>query len=408
MKKKIHLWSAFLGNLFEHYDTALFGLLSPFLSPLLFPGHEPLTALILTYAIIPLGMFARPFGSLVFGYIGDVYGRKQALFLTLAGMAIVSGGIALTPLSFPLIFCLGRLLQNFFASGETMGGAIFLLENTPEKKHDLLSGLYNASTIGGILLASAGVSLLSAYDTVEPLWRLLYVAGCLTALFGCLIRRTLPTEAFSESPPQFYNLKQIFWTYRRPLFTIAISSGLSYASYSIALVLMNGFIPLVSTLTKAEMISLNTSLLALDFCALPLFGWLASKISREKMMLTASLCLSLGALPLFVALEGATLTTVIAIRMCFVLLGVAYSAPFHAFAQQLIPKAHRYAVISFGYAIGSQALGGPTTALSLWLYKSTGLAAAGALFIVVLAALNCFVLLFTLQNTSQKITNPLP
>ena len=52
------LWNACLGNLFEHYDTALFGFLSPFLAPLIFPDKEPIVALILTYAIIPLGMLS--------------------------------------------------------------------------------------------------------------------------------------------------------------------------------------------------------------------------------------------------------------------------------------------------------------------------------------------------------------
>src|SRR5262245_113042 len=83
-------WSMLLGNLFEHYDTALFGLLSPFLAPLFFPGQDPLTALILTYCIIPLGMIARPIGSLIFGYIGDTRGRKEALVLSLMGMAIIT------------------------------------------------------------------------------------------------------------------------------------------------------------------------------------------------------------------------------------------------------------------------------------------------------------------------------
>ena len=128
---RLQLWNACLGNLFEHYDTALFGFLSPFLAPLMFPRHEPITALILTYAIIPLGMLARPLGSLVFGYIGDVYGRREALSLTLMGMAVISGAMALIPVSrepgmlAPLLFFLGRALQNFLSGGETMGGAIF-------------------------------------------------------------------------------------------------------------------------------------------------------------------------------------------------------------------------------------------------------------------------------------------
>jgi len=153
------LWSACLGNFFEHYDTALFGFLSAFLAPLIFPKENQITALILTYAMLPLGMLARPLGALIFGYIGDAYGRKQALFLTLGGMSIVSGCIAFSPtyaqagIVAPIIFCIGRIMQNFLASGETMGGAIFLLENTSEKRHDLLSSIYNTTTIGGILFA---------------------------------------------------------------------------------------------------------------------------------------------------------------------------------------------------------------------------------------------------------------
>ena len=83
-------------------------------------------------------------------------------------------------------------MQNFLAAGETMGGAIFLLE-TPEKHHDLLSSLYNASTMGGHLLASFGVFLIGKYNFVDPGWRFLYLCGCITALFGCLIRRSSPT-----------------------------------------------------------------------------------------------------------------------------------------------------------------------------------------------------------------------
>ena len=113
------LWNACFGNLFEHYDTALFAFLAPFLAPLIFPEQESVTALILVYAIYPIGMLTRPLGSLFFGYIGDTYGRGQALFLTLSGMALVSGCIALSPtylqagILAPLFFVLGRAVQNF-------------------------------------------------------------------------------------------------------------------------------------------------------------------------------------------------------------------------------------------------------------------------------------------------------
>lgn len=407
------LWSACLGNLFEHYETALFGFLSVFLAPLIFPEQEPITALILTFAMIPLGMVARPIGSLVFGYIGDIYGRKHALFLTLAGMAVVSGGIAFSPtyqqagfLS-PIIFGLGRILQNFFSAGETMGGAIFLLENTPEKRHDLLSGLYNASTIGGILLASAGVSLLSYLGIIEWGWRFLYLFGCLTALFGCLLRSKQDASSFTRAPTSFpqtlSKLGMVFWAYRKALLLIVISSGFAYANYSIALVLINGFIPLISPLTKTEMMSLNTALLVLDFCTLPIFGWLSSKTSREKMMLYASLGVFLGGIPLFMLLNGASIIAIVVVRVCFVLFGVAFSAPFHAWAQQLVPPAYRYAIISFGYALGSQLLGGPTSAISLWLFKTTGIVSSVSWYWLALALASSLIIASTFK-AKNKLT----
>src|SRR4051812_30122038 len=102
-------WSVWFGNFFEHYDTALFAFLSPFLAPLFFPTEEPLTALLFTYTIIPLGMLARPIGALFFGAIGDRLGRRRALFLAFGGMGIVSACIVLTP-TYAMVGILAPLL----------------------------------------------------------------------------------------------------------------------------------------------------------------------------------------------------------------------------------------------------------------------------------------------------------
>lgn len=399
---RLQLWTACIGNLFEHYDTALFGFLSPFLAPLIFPAKDPMTALILTYAIIPLGMLARPIGSLVFGYVGDVYGRKHALFLTLGGMSFISLCIAFSPtysqvgLLAPLIFCFGRVMQNFLAAGETMGGAIFLLENTREEHHDLLSGLYNASTIGGHLLASSGVFLIGNYNFVDPGWRFLYLGGCLTALFGCLIRRSSPSiqESVKRSPA-FAELTSALWIHRKALFLIAVCSGFASACYSMALVLMNGLIPLISTITTAEVMKINTYLLVFDFCALPFFGWVASRAPREQLMLSASLCVALLSIPLFMLLEGASLIGVVAVRVVLVIFGVAFFAPFHAWAGQLVPQEARYAVISLGYALGYQLLGSPTAALALWCFQKTGMVSSVAWYWMFLAVMSSGAILLT-------------
>ena len=172
-------------------------------------------------------LVTRMLGLPLFGYIGDIYGRGYALFLTLGGMAFVSGCIAFSPtylqagILAPIIFCLGRAAQNFLAAGETMGGAIFVLENSLEKRHDLLSSLYSASAMSGHLLASLGVFLLSHYHAIDLGWRFLYLCGCITALFGCMIRRQCSSVQhplkFSQTSSQ---LKNNFWTYKKPFLLI--------------------------------------------------------------------------------------------------------------------------------------------------------------------------------------------
>ncbi len=405
----IHFWSACLGNLFEHYDTALYGLLSPFLAPLFFPKQDPITALILTYAMIPLGMLARPFGALFFGKIGDRYGRERSLFLSLFGMAFISLLIAFCPtyaaigIGAPLLLCFAKIAQNFLAAGEIMGGAIFLLENSPPQRHDLFSSLYNASTIGGILLASALVFFLSHFQLMDKGWRLLYLFGSITALFGCFFRTKLPRGNKQCAP--LYSLAktlQTLWEMRSSLCIIALTSGFSYATYSLALILMNGFIPLVSPHTKESMLSLNTLLLVLDFGTLPLFGWLASKMRREKLMFYTAVAALLAALPLSMALEGASLLIIVGVRLCFVLIGVAFFASYHAFAQRLVPQSQRYLITSFGYALGSQLLGGPTSALSLWIFKKTGLISSIAWYWGALALAVALVMAFLLKKHAQE------
>lgn len=395
VKQRVLLWGSYLGNFFEHYDTALFGFLSFFLADLMFPKQDPVMALILTYAIIPLGMLARPIGALFFGFIGDTYGRGQALFVSLGGMAFISLLIACTPtygqagLVAPMMFTIFRLLQNFLSSGEAVGGGIFLLEEAPKSEHDFISSVYGMTTIGGILVASFGVSIFSLLGIVHSGWRLLYVFGSITALFGFMIRRNLVIGNCIKQRDWVP-----LWRYRKALCIIGLISGFSYANYSISIILMNGFIPLITSYSKNQMIALNTFLLVFDFCVLPLFGLILKKVAREKLMLFASLAIAILAIPLVTLLPYLNLQGIIGIRVCLVFLGALFCAPFHAFVMDLVPKEHRYTIISFGYAIGCQILGGPTAALSLGLFKKTGLISSIAWYWVLLALLTSGTLFF--------------
>jgi len=186
----INFWAGIVGNALEFYDTAVFSLLVPFIAPLFFPTFDPITAMVLTYGMLPLGTIAKPIGSLLFGCIGDRYGRKKALSYSLTGLALVTGCMGCLPTYeqagylAPALMALGRILQNLFMGGEVAGGAIFILEHSHESKHSLMSSLYGSSTIVGITIASTLITLCSWTGSMDNLWRVPFWIGFATALGG--------------------------------------------------------------------------------------------------------------------------------------------------------------------------------------------------------------------------------
>ncbi|MCB1115431.1 MAG: MFS transporter [Chlamydiia bacterium] len=394
----INFSAASIGNIFEHYDKALFAFLAPFLAPLFFKQQDPITALILTYAIMPLGLFSRPLGALIFGRLGDHKGRKRVLYITLLGMAlttILMGSIptyAQIGWGAPALLALGRLFQSFFASGETTGGSLLILESCKQEKRGFYNSLYGCSTILGILLASFGVTFFSLKGSIETSWRMLYWIGGITGIMGLLVR-TFADEVMI-APIKKSPLFPLLFQYRSQFLIIALTSGFSYANYYMLTSLLNGYLPLISSITKPQAMEASTLILCFDFLILPLAGLLALRFPKEKLLLFFGTLIVVLAIPLYASLSGTTLLAATIIRLFLVILGVGFSVVLAPFYQDLVPPEHRFTIIALGNAIGSQLLGTSACTISFYLYKKTGLACAPALYLIPLGALACAAVLF--------------
>ena len=158
------------GNALEFYDFGLFTFLLPILSPILFPSSDPLISLTYGYIFLFIGFLTRPLGSLFFGYLGDHYGRKKALQLSIGLMTLATLIFGILPsydsiglFSFiGMVFC--RLLQGFSAGGEYSGAGLFLIEQDKDTtNHVLKSSLLTASGLFGTAIAAR------CHYTVRPL-----------------------------------------------------------------------------------------------------------------------------------------------------------------------------------------------------------------------------------------------
>ncbi len=380
-------FAGLFGNIFEHYDAALFGFLAPFLAPLFFPSIDPIEGLIYTYALLPFGFLSRPIGAIFFGKMGDRVGRRKTLAITLFGMAICTGMIGFLPIYemagvvAPILLGALRLLQNFFSAGEITGGAIYILEGTGEKKRCLWSSFYDASGILGILIASAATGFFQEY------WRCLFWAGSLTGIAGAIVRLKGEELPVQKDPEPAY---RILWRHKMAVGSIAAVAGFSYANYYLLTNFMNGFLPFISSITKVEAVQANTLLLIGDFFLLPIFGLIAMKLGKEKLMQSALACSIALTIPLLGLLKDCSPALAIGVRLSFVCIGIALSAPFHAWALEAAPKNHRYLVGAFGTAVGSRLIGAPIPAMALWLYHKTNWVEIAA-FPVIVSALIAWV-----------------
>ena len=198
--------AAFMGTALEFYDFALFGLLAPVFSTLFFPKEDPIAALIASYGIFAAGFLIRPLGGIVFGYIGDTFGRKRAMVISIIAMMLPTSLIGFLPtyeqigLLAPIILTLCRLLQGLCAGGEFSGAAIFVIEHAQENKKYFSGSLVTASSVIGMLAASTMASLCALEGVPTWGWRIPFLLCIPIGLLGFYIRKnTQETAAFSNA-----------------------------------------------------------------------------------------------------------------------------------------------------------------------------------------------------------------
>src|SRR5258708_18420921 len=85
------------GTVFEWYDFYLYGSLATFITEHFFSGVNATTGYIFALLAFAAGFAVRPFGAIVFGRLGDLWGRKNTFLVTMTLMGISTFMVALLP-----------------------------------------------------------------------------------------------------------------------------------------------------------------------------------------------------------------------------------------------------------------------------------------------------------------------
>src|SRR5699024_4881827 len=152
-----------VGNATEWFDYGVYAVSIVYLTQNFFPGEAGTLLALSTFA---LSFLVRPLGGLFWGPLGDRFGRKRVLALTIILMAGATFCIGLLPtfstigIVAPILLVLLRMVQGFSTGGEYGGAATFMAEYAPDRKRGFFGSFLEFGTLGGFALGTAAMLLL--------------------------------------------------------------------------------------------------------------------------------------------------------------------------------------------------------------------------------------------------------
>lgn len=292
----------------------VYAALAPVLAIIFFPKQDGISALLETYGTFAAGFLTRPFGALLFGYLGDHFGRRYALLLAVSLMSLPTFLIGCLPsyasvgLWAPCLLIGLRLLQGLAMSGEMPGCITFLSEMAPPRWQSLVASLAVVAALTGMLVGTNTVWCLQNYFGTtalnEFLWRTpFWAAGILGGIIYLLRRRLPESRAFlaqrQHCATPIGTCLRFHWR--------AISQGIGcYAANGVGFYFLMVFS--LSYFNQLRHIPLPTALF-FTMClqvsmllGLPLGGYLADRYGRRRIGLCSLVIMLLGTYPAIVFL----------------------------------------------------------------------------------------------------------
>jgi len=426
------IMAASAGNVIEWYDFYIFGSLATILSVKFFEKSHPVAALLSTIALFTAGFLVRPLGAFVFGWLGDMVGRKYTFILTLVGMALGTGAIGLIPtfdqigLAAAFILFALRMIQGLCLGGSYGGAITYVAEHVPEARRGYYTGWLQTSPTLGIVLSLIVIIATRTYFGEKVFndwaWRIPFLCSFFLLLVTMYMRRN-----FEESPV-YQEIKAKGKTSKNPWREAFLNpANLKFVVIATIVVLGEGVVWYSSqfwalfylqTVSKVDTLSSSFIVgigLIIGTPSLVLFGWLSDIIGRKAVILGGFFLAAVTYYPLYTWLGSVShpgninypiAILIIAILVCYV--GMVYG-PIGAFLAEFFPGRIRYTAVSMPYMIGNGWGGGLVPFITTAAYQSTGSLAYALIYPIAVPAVCLVLSLFLMPETRHmKIWEPEP
>ncbi|MCA1177632.1 MULTISPECIES: glycine betaine/L-proline transporter ProP [unclassified Pantoea] len=413
--------AAALGNTMEWFDFGVYSYLAVIIGQVFFPGASNTAQLIASFGTFAAAFLVRPIGGMVFGPLGDRFGRQKVLAFTMIMMSIGTFCIGLIPsyasigIAAPILLLAARLLQGFSTGGEYGGAATFIAEYSTDKRRGFMGSFLEFGTLAGYLLGASLVTgmiaLLPHQAMMDWGWRIPFFLAAPLGLFGLYIRLKLEeTPAFKEhmdkreelehNKPQLTLLKMLRVQSKPLLKCIGLVLLFNVSNY-----MLTAYMPsyLTGVLGMSELSGLML-VMVIMFIMMPLtlmWGHLTDRIGRKPVIGLGALGLILLAIPSYMLIGSGNMMLVFAGLAVLGLLHTCFSGTMPATLPALFVTDIRYSALAIGFNLSVSLFGGTTPLITAWLVDTTHNAMMPAYYMMGAGVVGLITVL-TLSETARK------
>jgi len=387
------LFASLVGTTIEFFDFYSYATAAVLVFPhLFFPGSDPTTAVLQSFATFALAFLARPIGSAVFGHYGDRIGRKATLVAALLTMGLSTVAIGLLPtyasigVAAPLLLALCRLGQGLGLGGEWGGAVLLATEHAPPGKRAWFGMFPQLGAPLGFFLATGTFLLMSATLDDDAFfawgWRLPFLGSAVLVGVGLWIRlRISETPAFQRVIAARERVRvpmlAVFTHHSRTLLAGTIGSISTFLVFYLMSVFALSWGTSHLGYSRGQFLLLEMAAVLCFAGAIPLSAVIAKRLGSRGAMLLATVAIiafGIGFAPLFVAGSPAGAFAFLAIGMG--LTGLTYG-PIGTLLAGMFPAAVRYTGASLCFNLSGILGASVAPYIATWLATRYGLAYVG-------------------------------
>lgn len=413
------LFAAISGNFAEWYEFGVYGVVATVIAGQFFPKTDPTVALLETYAIFALSFLARPIGAMLIGRLGDTWGRKNTLMVTVAMTSFATGFIGLLPtysqvgILAPAGLMICRLVQGLAAGGEYGSAVTYVYEHRADRRATLVSYLVAGTFLGvlvGTLLSGVVSSLMSSADFAAWGWRLLFLLSLVFGFLSIYLRRRLAdSPEFEEMArrraetgikPQ--PLTDAFQkSFGRMMLLFVVAATYAIATYNLSTLYVSYLISVVHVPRTEAYFYSSIGQVWLVVIVI-LLGPLVDRVGPRRMLTVGCVWVCFLAVPSFYlanhgAIGAIAAGLIMATGKGLFAVAIAVSMSF------LFPPESRVTAGNLSYNTAQVTFGGTAPLVALWLISLTGNNLA---FGYVQAAIALVSLVFVLLAYPRHRVNP--